>query len=78
VEFDSWKVEGAEMVRFVDPIGLSRGSQVPLYCGECLVASWASPSDCPRLEAASESAKGEQSYQAIVFQGNGVKVRDVE
>lgn len=42
------------MVRFVDPMGLSRGSQVPLYGGECLVASWASPSDCARLEAASE------------------------
>jgi hypothetical protein len=66
------------MVRFVDPMGLSRGSQVPLYGGECLVASWASPSDCPRLEAASESAKGEPSYQAIVYRGNGVDGRDVE
>ena len=66
------------MVRFVDPIGLSRGSQVPFYCGECLVASWASPSVSARLEAASEFAKGEASHQAIVNQGDGVDGRDVE
>jgi hypothetical protein len=66
------------MVRFLHPMGLSRGSQVPLYCAECLVASWASPSDSTSLEAASESAKGELSYQAILYQCDGVSVRDVE